>query len=530
VTGQIESREALDNLIAALPPVPEGYVRVFRGQTRDHASLVPSAFRDGKKDNRLLRVVVQMQASELRGEGAGGNAFTEWLVWSQGLAQHYGVGSEYLDVTKDLDVALWFALHPATVATGWHVFGPPGPFDPPTDYPMAYPWTSYPDEPGDTGVLYVFALPLWREGKVAHGQLIDLATAPSEFANLRVSLQHGCLVASEKDLDGGDLSAFAMAQIDVRSTISGRWQALAAGDFFPGVEADPWLRHFVSVPLAFRPDEAMVLQPIPTLPIEFHVTSPEAFDQITSRLILLPSPVFAVLVREVAEGRMEWNPPVISPPTNYVAILDDFPDFLMTPEIGSGVWNESVLFAQLPTSAPVTGILASVGETVDLSNVFLEFSDLERGFWHEVETSGKTYTHDRGIFVARSGSTFRLWFYSQVLPKGPSQCAGYLEVCFDEDEQVFKLNTGDGLNRKALESLPKYHKQFLVALTLLRELSERPLPVPFPTLWTTNDYYVFNTQSGGSLIKTVEPKSGTIVHVLKRSVQRGMDIVQGHGP
>jgi len=40
-------------------------------------------------------------------------------IWIEAIAQHYGSGSRFLNVTTHVDIALWFALHQAKAMTSY---------------------------------------------------------------------------------------------------------------------------------------------------------------------------------------------------------------------------------------------------------------------------------------------------------------------------------------------------------------------------------------------------------------------------
>lgn len=102
------------------------------------------------------------------------------------MAQHYGPGSEFLDVTRSKGVALWFALNEfneCKVAC---------PVDPPPkllDAPYALTRSGSVDvwryRPTASGVLYVFLVPEWDGvGRPGHGHVIDLPKrAPRPFTS-----------------------------------------------------------------------------------------------------------------------------------------------------------------------------------------------------------------------------------------------------------------------------------------------------------------------------------------------------------
>ena len=514
------TRADIDQWLASLLTPAEGYVRVYRGQSRDHGSLIPSAYRRDERDDRLLRIFVQQQASSLMKESEEQHGdLQSWFVWTRAIAQHYGVGSEFLDVTTDIDVALWFALHETRVVQGTGLWGAPGPPEPSTDYLLSYPFTKF--EPNSTGqgTLYALDLPSWQRGKVGHGDLIDLATAPTAFTNLRMQAQCGGLVGADREQSSGDLTAFVVGQTSIAPSIEGSWQATEASDLFPDVTRDDWLRHFVSIPMVYTADQSDQLMLTLALPIELHLTSQEAFRAITDHFILLAAPLFAVRLRSAIDEKASW---VLfdSMSSDVASILLAEPVFLMTPEIDSGLWNESILLDRLPTTALVIGSLAEEGGLIDLTKLFLEFSVLEYGLWTELESSGETYTICRGVYLERKDAEFLVWFFYQEIPSGPDRCIGPFEIAFDDEERCFKLKTNDGFSREALTDLVPLHKRFLVALTVMRDLSVAPIPLPFPSLSNEDgSVSLFLTQSGGKLVRAIDGRTGTKVYLHKRALK-----------
>ena len=82
------------------------------------------------RSEHILRAYTTLLASDVESPGADAENF---LLWTRVIAQHYGPGSTFLDVTYSADVALWFALHSLRAVRSQHLFGPPEPFNPQTD-------------------------------------------------------------------------------------------------------------------------------------------------------------------------------------------------------------------------------------------------------------------------------------------------------------------------------------------------------------------------------------------------------------
>jgi hypothetical protein len=102
--------ELLDAL-ARLPYPPVGHLRVFRGENRDFGNMIPTALRtEGRPD-----MIWPIHASRLAKDIAGSDPhsvdddLSRLLLWVHAIKQHYGPGTEFLDVTHSPAVAAWFA-------------------------------------------------------------------------------------------------------------------------------------------------------------------------------------------------------------------------------------------------------------------------------------------------------------------------------------------------------------------------------------------------------------------------------------
>src|SRR6202011_4859051 len=133
----------LEAAIAALPSPSPGTVRVFRGQTKDYPSLAPSGLRRTPRARAIwhaysghlyagLMVELREHTTELSMADLQAHD-----LWFHALAQHYGPGSDFLDVTHSLEIALWFALNKTKVVRGSSMIGPKGPPDPIHDHPTS---------------------------------------------------------------------------------------------------------------------------------------------------------------------------------------------------------------------------------------------------------------------------------------------------------------------------------------------------------------------------------------------------------
>ena len=141
-----------------------------------------------------------------------GTAPDEDSVWTEAIAQHYGPGSPLLDVTRSLDIALWFALHERRPVSAEHLVGPPGQPDKARDIPLKETWWEYRQSTA-SGYLYVFDVLEWPGSNVpAHGSLLDLSSHRILSKSTRIEAQAACLVAGDPSMNRGDLRDFYVCE------------------------------------------------------------------------------------------------------------------------------------------------------------------------------------------------------------------------------------------------------------------------------------------------------------------------------
>lgn len=510
---RIDSRDDLRDYLRTLPPPKPGQIRVFRGQVHHHGTLIPSALRQPKSpDNRRFRAYCTLLASHLREEyGEDVSDLDSWLTWTVALAQHYSLGSPYLDVTQDLDTALWFATHQSETHAEVLVMGQPGPIDPVTDLPVRLALITFGHSAEPVGYFYVLDVPVWDgHGHPGHGELIDLSQAPEVFASsARMKAQQGCLIYAKGTTDDGDLSPSMMAPpIEVPTSISGNSSAMSVGDLFPSPANDHWYEALVSIPLSFGTPDNQHLVLRPTLPIALYFDTNDDRQLLRDTTCMLANPLLSAFLRSEQDRGADWIHAEAFP-ADAITILIDEPWYLVTPPLGDE-WNESIAMLGLPTVAPVTNPEPGEPDQAPLDRVLVEFSVLEYSIWRGIETAGETRSVRRGLYIERQGSDIRLWDFTQEVPKGPITCMGPLPVQFDVVEKGFVMPGG----RSPTEIMPRIFKNFLVVLTTLRELSKKPLVHPFPRINADNKNYVVDVQGGHQLIRTEIPVADFPIYLI----------------
>jgi hypothetical protein len=415
-----------DYLTSLSPPTP-GYIRVFPGQARHYPTLVPSALRNPSNlETRRFRAYCVSLANRLRENYSDVVLDIDiWTIWTLALAQHYSLGSPYLDVTKDVEVALWFATHRPAVQLEPLLIGPPGHYNPLTDFWLKLELTTLSSSLEPTGYLYVFDVPVWDgNGHPRSGQLIDLSRAPQVFASSRRMLaQSGCLVHADRRQDGGDLSRLlACPPIEVPTSISGRCTTIRTGELFPPPSEDHWYEAFVATPLSFATKDGQHLEPRPSIPLTLFFDTANELADLNQLVTLLANPLLGLFLRREQHRGASWLPPDVFP-DNATTIIVDVPLYLVTPPLGDQ-WNEAVAMTGVPTTARVANPAAGDPDAVPLEKVLVEFSVLEHPIWRGLEADGETKTIVRALYVARRENEFAVWEFSQDVPIGPVTCVG----------------------------------------------------------------------------------------------------------
>ena len=475
-TGPFKTIDAIESQLSALPAVAEGFRRVLRGQVSDYSSLIPAEYRLGHHPRkRLLQIASQMIVGALANSPMG-NA-RNLIVWTELIAQQYGSGSPYLDVTDNLDVALWFALHRLEPDTAILMMGPDGPMNAETDRVATIDALIPKQSPAPHGFLYVMDVPVATAPHIRrHGELVDLSALPAVIADSRrIQGQHASLVWSDKEVSGGDLSQFNVGDpievsADLRQSLDDR---LPVNLLFPHPDEDPWYHRLLSIPLTLQTsagdDELSLKQ---TIPIPIYCWDALAAQKVTQSVIALGTPISTPELRDVSISFEGETRPLLAHDT--ITILAEEPFYAETGMIDSRMWSQADAVTDLPHFATVRNSSSVEGRTLTLDHVYFEFSPLELGPWHQVEDPNSETIFHNGAYVERLPDSFLLWRMTRTLPHGPLRVSGPYIYRFDQDSAHFLVST-DNRTWIDAEGDPARLKTLLVCLNILRPLSETPI-------------------------------------------------------
>jgi hypothetical protein len=420
---------------------PPGRVRVYRGQTNDFGVMLPTGLRAGAKErDPIWHYCAMAFGRELSPRTS--TASDDDSLWMAAIAQHYGPGSRLLDVTRSIDIALWFGLHERRPVSAEHLVGPSGPLDNLRDIPLKETWWEY--RPSTTGgYLYVFDVPEWNgKGSPSHGTLLDLSSRPILSKSSRIQVQSACLVAADASVKGGDLRDFyACEPIAVGWPMDDAPRTNNPIDLlFPDPSEDPWYDFFLSIPLTWLADsESRVLNLARPLEIaSFFYSSKTKVSEITCRAKLIsPSPFYPIVEQSLSINPSGAREHQVNEATR---ILFEGPFLHWFLSYSPDMWNQAILAGD--TSCQVDALLlTSETSRVPLTNAFMEFSPLENADWGHL-TGKVDYNVQplRAVWLVRDGSHFGFYLFPQqvTVHEAKNYDAGPFVYTFDADSSMFR--------------------------------------------------------------------------------------------
>jgi hypothetical protein len=525
----------LSKFLEALPPVPAGKLRVYRGQPRDFGVMLASAHRSShnavlaglwkaythhiaeeywhsSKASLLEADLITKIWPGLQGHGGMIDKQYEFAmtIGFEAVAQHYGPGSAYLDVSTSLEPALWFAFHEIEEVEVQ--------FPHSVVYSGAR-WLDY--SPVDSGWLYVFDVAPWSpSAPLKHGNLISLLDAEPPFRSTRMVAQTGCLLWADTSQDKGDLTAFCVAKVKLNlETMGLPGIHREHHDLFPDPSQDEWYANLLSVPLVPRKDPGEPSMLVHPLSVSVYVPKADGdpAEKIT-RLIQVLDPYLLYPIKEEylpLESVSRLIPDAdLETLSSIVPFLMDGPVLHSTPPAGK-LWNHSLLATPRDEMCPVFRVAQRnepVG-AVSLNNVLIEFSPLERLGW----APDSTTVVPRAAWLITHDDQFVFTFFEQVWSSGPAdekrpagmRILGPSLVKFDKASERFLWKGHKSQTWFGFEEFQPLDKPFFVTLEILRHTSSAPVisAVPMLGMHTRTNDYVHLAMQSLRLYEAVRPET-----------------------
>jgi hypothetical protein len=522
---KFQSLEKLELHLSTLPRPKPGYRRVFRGQNRDFGKMLPSGLRHSSREywslwQRHAMLIANFEPNSQRAAARGVPSTSDMLFyWVHAIAQHYGGDSHYLDVTHDLQSALWFALHTMRPVPVKLSMGVGTELDPQNDVQIGLKCWRYERFIEESGWLYVFDAPDWdNDSPLEHGTLVDVAAqAPSLItASTRMTVQRACLLNADPEVR--DLKQFyACEPLRVAWPMADADRVQATTSYmFPVPSKDQWYAIFCRLP--FVPTlnvDTLSLGYERPIPVTQYISDskPEA-DDVFDR-VEMTSPALARTEMLMAMQRGD-NPGLLLALDSATVILLEAALIALQPATLNAQWNIDLLMSDIPSSTPAFVVSSDqVLDQTDLTNVFVEFSLMERtaiesrtgvrapevtgGLWL-VRKDGKMFAS----FYIRSESGGYALLHLNILPGRPGS---------------FEFETAPG-EKLPQDMAAKLMSPLCAALLSLRWLNREPKILPYAAITTDpgtpNGKHLTAVDHSFSQLHRLPGRfEGAIVHVLR---------------
>lgn len=494
--------------IDALPKPAAGMVRVFRGQTADYPKLVPSGLRKELRAMTIWRVYSHHLYAALvqRWEEVSMWDLQAFGVWFNAVAQHYGPGSDFLDVTYSLDIALWFALNKSRVVPCSGSIGPEGPPNPAVDHQTSMDLVGYdPWQDQNGGYVYVLDLPLWDgEGLARAGQVVDLSRAPEIFASsARMRAQAACLIyCRNQDSTPYDAREFLVegTPLRVKRPMTGT-SALdrRVADMYPSPMQDEWFARFLSVPMAYaaQPAPPTLQRSVPVV-VYYDKGNQRYLQEVHFHDVAIEPPLVHRVIPPLLEQSSSHGPTTI--------VLLEAPMVFPYASADSDTWHHGLLWTDLPDHCAeyAFGNDTPVGE-VPLSSVFFEFSLLEEIGWEQTLYTKSKIELLRGVWLRKNGKIIEAAVVQQLVPGGNVQMFGFFSLFYDAGKRRIMASLPGNGGAVGIDEMESVGKSIIVALMLLRNLSPDLKCQPLPMVVIDNSKMMIDCARDAARLYRVAP-------------------------
>lgn len=436
----IQNLQELKDRIQSLPEPKEGHLRFYRGQNQHFGKILASAHRgteilDRYQFDTYCVILAQYLIQKHKAKGASSESIAYWI---RALSQHYGPGTEFLDVTSSVEVAVWFALtqfhqKQGTALNGegkevldsdvlaLHEFIESAPF-------------------GEDAYFYVLDIP--KELDVSfHEKVVSAISGDDSEAEIfqespRIQAQHASLINCGMDSQKGDMSKYLVTD---PLTISHQLYHEISPDYtvtrlFPGPAEDIWFSRFLTVPYKFSGFHEKRMVGMQSFPVQMYSDpNNEAYiiallSCVTTRSVFLQY-LNEKPVKEVDKALLD----------KAAVILIPNPVITMSPGWETGLWNEELLWKYLYLESSKDTV--AFDETVPSANVYFELGLLDNPFWLEIDTKGGNQLSPRSVWVRfYDAKVVRIRIYYEGYGF-PSFLAMEYELRFDQNTKSIVMNT-----------------------------------------------------------------------------------------
>ncbi|MBM0123435.1 FRG domain-containing protein [Pimelobacter simplex] len=254
------TRAELEHQCAELAAGNPGLQLYFRGQVHNHPPQ-PSELRTPSEAAGRIRVRYQRdlwKKAVLAAAPPSAASHRVDEIAASCLLQHYGFRSWFIDVTSDLNIALWFATRRFRQVNGLHFIPAHGPNETHVDHPLGaintldLPIAHY-DRAEAPGHIFVYAV------EPSSPLFVDLQHhAPESAERVRRQQGAGLFPTTDHDYSGIQIAHIDLAPgmaADVKKLRSASGELLTTKYLFPGPDDDPMYALLLQLPRVAEPGD-----------------------------------------------------------------------------------------------------------------------------------------------------------------------------------------------------------------------------------------------------------------------------------
>lgn len=472
-----DNRELLE-IIKGLSKPKVGFRRLYRGQTANYPKMLPSSCRGALPGSVKIWdfALSYLYHSTFKDQDSSDLDLIEnHAFWFKVLAQHYGPGSPYLDMTNSIDVALWFALNCVNKIEHEFLLSQES-----QSCSLVKCNTIYFSKHTHTiGWFYVLDVPEWEGKRVPqHGDLLDLSKGP-EFVSqcARVMRQHGDLIFGDSSVHGGDLSDFYTCPpiMVARPYKNASFINKPTHFLFPSPSEDSWFNTLLQAPLVPYPESIhgyAYRQSLDVYMVTSGVKEEEVLSLLEKQVEKMP-----MLIRNRLRDNPDLRKELIDmtgEDAEYATYISfEVPLVLGTPPIAQ--WNQNILFAGIgERTRPMLETDDEWLPAISLSNVLIQLSPLENCFF----TAKSTQARIEAVWLIKQDDKYKFVIFGTFDNKKIEIIC--LEISYSANQHCFTVLINNSwipiIDSPVHELL---FKTFFLVLDLIRNLSSSIKPDPY---------------------------------------------------
>ena len=280
---------------------------------------------------------------------------------------------------------------------------------------------------------------------------------------------------------------------------------------FPGPAKDQWYRRFLWLPFVTQIDyDAKRTKLARPWPVTVYVPDgAEAMQELANtsiRLSPLATDLGSLTNPPPSPDLLDIFPWATFQMTAATPIILETPLLFASAPADSDQWNHGILAGDISDRIDSIDLVSGdPAGTVDLRNVFLEFSLLERAGWERVERSKSDLV--RALWLMRNQDQLVAHLVLLSFPEQQHRIVG--PVLFKLDDTGRRLQWWSRRGWAEITGLELVSKPLFVALTILRAVSTSVKADPFPMMVTktSEGLYIFVEVRGqaAKLVRIDEP-------------------------